>query len=84
MSRLKKLKQKLANNPRGIRYEELVRVLQDLGYIEARSRGSHHVFRPSGSGPSLLVVKPHSGRPFCSEVDVRKVIALLEEVQDEH
>lgn len=86
MSQLEKLKRKLATNPRGIRYEELVRVLQDLGYTEARSRGSHHVFRPAGSGPSLLIVQPHGGRSFCSEVDVKKVLVLLEqqEVGDEH
>ncbi len=79
MSALAKLKRKLAENPRGIRFAELVRVLRSLGYVEARSRGSHHVFRPAGPGPSILLVKPHAVRTFCAEVDVERVLALLEE-----
>ena len=79
MGSLEKLKRKLAENPRGIRFDELVRVLHDLGYEEVRSRGSHHVFRPSGPGPSLVIVRPHGGRSLCSAVDVQKVVALLEE-----
>ena len=79
MSSLEKLKRKLAENPRGIRFSELLRVLQDLGYVEARRRGSHHVFRPSGEGPSIIIVKPHGGRALCSEIDVKKVIRLLED-----
>ena len=79
MSKLEKLKRKLAENPHGIRFSELLRVLHDLGYAESRRRGSHHVFRPAGDGPSVMVVKPHGGRPFCAAVDVKKVIRLLEE-----
>ena len=84
MSALEKLRRKLAENPRGIRFAELVRVLQSMGYVEVRSRGSHHVFRPSGPGPSLLLVKPHAGRAFCAEVDVKRVLALLEEQEAHH
>ena len=83
MGSLEKLKRKLAENPRGIRFSELVRILGALGYVEVRSRGSQHVFRPAGPGPSVLVVKPHSGRVFCSEADVKRVISLLEEQEAE-
>lgn len=84
MSSLEKLKRKLAENPRGIRFTELVRVLLSLGYVEVRSRGSHHVFRPAGLGPSILLVKPHGGRVLCAEVDVKRVLALLEEKEAGH
>ncbi len=66
-------------NPRGIRFGELVRILENLGFVEVRSRGSHHVYRPPGPGPSIMIVKPHAGRVFCAEVDVKKVISYLEE-----
>ena len=79
MSSLEKLKRKLAENPQGIRFSEILRVLRDLGYAESRQRGSHHVFRPSGDGPSVMIVKPHGGIPFCAAIDVKKVIRLLEE-----
>jgi len=84
VSALDKLRRKLAENPRGVRFAELVRVLQSLGYAEVRSRGSHHVFRPLGSGPSILLVKPHGGRALCAEVDVKRVLALLEEQEADH
>jgi len=76
---LDKLKRRLAENPRGVRFSEVVRVLDHLGYVEVRSRGSHHVFRPDGQGPSILIVKPHSGRTLCAEADVRKILTLLED-----
>ena len=79
VSRIQKLKRKLRQNPRGIHFNELVRVLESLGYKEARSSGSHHVFRPAGPGPSILVVKPHGGRSLCAMADVERVIALFEE-----
>lgn len=84
MSRLEKLKRKLSETPRTVRFDDLVRVLRDLGYAEVRSRGSHHVFRPAGSGPSILIVKPHAGRAFCAELDVRRVIELLEQQESSH
>ncbi len=82
MGSLEKLKRKLARNPKSIRFSELVRVLRDLGYLESGGRGSHHVFRPKDTGPSILIVKPHGGRSFCSVVDVNKVVALLEEKEE--
>ena len=49
----------------------------------ALPRSSHSVpqtyIRPVGPGPSVLIVKPHAGRSFCAEVDVRRVVALLEQ-----
>ena len=72
MGSLEKLKRKLAANPRHVRFGDLVRVLHDLGYQEVRTHGSHRVFRPAGPGPSLIVVRPHGGQPFCSVVDVKK------------
>jgi len=79
VSSLEKLKRKLVENPRGIRFSELLRVLRDLGYAESRQRGSHYVFRPSGDGPSVMIVKPHGGKPFCAAVDVKKVTRIIEE-----
>ena len=65
------------------RFSEVIRVLRDLGYEQSRRRGSHYVFRPPGSGPSIMVVKPHGGRSFCSKVDVKRVIELLESMEND-
>jgi hypothetical protein len=79
MSGLDKPKRKLASHPKSVHFGDLVHVLNDLGYREVRSRGSRHVFHPSGPGVSLFIVKPHSGHAFCAEGDVKKVIEILEE-----
>ena len=78
MGSLEKLKKKLAANPQNIRFADLTRVLRDLGYREVRVQGSHHIFRPDGPGPSILIVRPHGGKNLCSMVDVKKVITLLD------
>lgn len=84
VSSLQKLRRKLTTNPKSVRFNELVRVLSDLGYRKVRSRGSHYVFRPAGAGPSIVLVKPHKGRPFCSQADVERVVELLQmEASDE-
>jgi predicted RNA binding protein YcfA (HicA-like mRNA interferase family) len=78
---LEKLKRQLRSSPKGIRFADLVRVLRDLGFEEARSKGSHHIFRRPG-GPGILIVKPHGGRNFCSLADVHKVVELLEQGEE--
>ncbi|MBZ0272533.1 type II toxin-antitoxin system HicA family toxin [bacterium] len=80
MSGLEKLKRKLRQNPGSIRFGELVRVLNDLGFHEVRAAGSHRIFRPDGQGVSIMIVKPHGTRTFCSTVDVKKVVGLLEKL----
>ena len=82
MPSLEKLKRQLRNNPKGIRFADLVRVLRDLGFEEAHSRGSHHIFRRPGE-PGLLIVKPHGGRKFCSVADAHKVVELLEQGEED-
>lgn len=82
MSRIEKLKRRIAENPQGIRFEEVVRVLQDLGWMEVRRQGSHVVFRPSGNGPSIVIVRPHGGRKLCHIADIRRVIEILDEQEN--
>ncbi|MCM3128999.1 type II toxin-antitoxin system HicA family toxin [Paenibacillus provencensis] len=45
MARVEKLVQKMKNRPNGMRFEEVVKVLEHYGYIVVRIKGSHHIFR---------------------------------------
>ncbi|MBI2298934.1 MAG: type II toxin-antitoxin system HicA family toxin [Armatimonadetes bacterium] len=68
----------MRRNPKGVRFGELVRVIESCGYAQVRTSGSHCIFRPvSGSGSSLVVARPHGGRDYVSPAAVRDVLALV-------
>ncbi len=48
MGKYDKLIKKLLNNPKDICFEELKKVLNNNGYIETNTGGSHYVFRKDG------------------------------------
>ncbi|AMA73441.1 type II toxin-antitoxin system HicA family toxin [Aneurinibacillus thermoaerophilus] len=45
MARIDKILEKMKNRPNGIWFEEIAIVLEYYGYIQVRSKGSHHHFR---------------------------------------
>ncbi|TCJ01589.1 MULTISPECIES: type II toxin-antitoxin system HicA family toxin [Cytobacillus] len=45
MAKIEKIIEKMKNQPKGISFKEVKKVLEHLGYIEVRIRGSHHQFR---------------------------------------
>jgi len=45
MAGVEKIVEKMNRQPHGIRFEEISKVLNYLGYIEVRADGSHHHFR---------------------------------------
>jgi len=75
---LVKLKASKAN----IKFAELVKILQLLGYIEQNIVGSHFIFGKTGHLP-ILIVKPHGNKKTCHPKDVNKVIKLLEAAENE-
>ena len=79
MASIEKLLQRLRNNPRAVRYDELVRVLRWLGWSEVGSRGSHHRFEPADGTRFLVVVKPHGGRKHVSPRAVADVLAVADQ-----
>lgn len=74
MSRIAKLLQRLLNQPRDLRFEELERILLRCGYSRDRTRGSHAVYIKAGS-PTLTM-------PIRSPVKsylVKQVLAAIED-----
>ena len=75
MSKLEKLLQRIKNNPKTVRFEELDKILINAGYERTQpgSGSSHYSYRKQGRNPITI---PHQ-RPFIHEVYVCKVVREL-------
>jgi predicted RNA binding protein YcfA (HicA-like mRNA interferase family) len=77
MSRRDKRIERLRQNPKNIRFEEIDALLTGLGF-ESRQRGSHVLY---ASGKHRITVPIH--RPFVKPVYIKLVLQLLEELSEE-
>jgi len=68
---------RIKQNPKGVRFKELERVIFGAGFKRVNIKGSHHVYKKANK--ILTVVKPHGGRKHCHWLDVKDVIRILEE-----
>jgi predicted RNA binding protein YcfA (HicA-like mRNA interferase family) len=68
---------RMKQNPKGVRFKELERVILGSGFKRVNIRGSHHVYK---RGEKILtLVKPHGGHKHCHWLDVKDTIRVLEE-----
>jgi hypothetical protein len=44
MSKRDKRLQKIRQNPKSVTFDELKQVLEDFGFVQVRTSGSHHTF----------------------------------------
>ena len=72
MSKRDKLRRKLRNNPKGIKFSEVETLLLSFGFILARVSGSHHVFRYNDDHNKINIIVPAHGNqvktPYIKEV----------------
>jgi len=73
MASVKKLVEKMHNQPNGVRFDEAAKVLSHYGYKHVRTKGSHHQFR-SDNGDLTTV---QYGNP----IDKSYVKDILERIQ---
>jgi len=75
MSKLEKLLQRIKNNPRTVRFEELDKILLRAEYERTQPCGgsSHYTYRKEGRNPITI---PHR-KPYVHEVYVQRVILEL-------
>ena len=75
MSKLEKLLQRIKNNPKTVRFDELDKILVNTGYERFQPRGgsSHYTYRKHGRNPLTIPFR----KPFVHEVYVHKVISEL-------
>jgi predicted RNA binding protein YcfA (HicA-like mRNA interferase family) len=68
---------RMKQNPKGVRFKELERIILESGFKRVNIRGSHHVYK---KGEKILtIVKPHGGHKHCHWLDVKDTIKVLEE-----
>ncbi len=72
MSKLEKLLQRIKNNPRTVRFEELDKILLRADYEKTQPRGgsSHYTYRKTGS---RMITIPRQ-IPYVNECYVRDVL----------
>ena len=75
MSKWEKLLQRIKNNPRTVRFEELDKILRHEDYEPSQPRGgsSHYTYRKAGS---KMITIPRQ-IPYVNECYVRDVLETL-------
>ncbi len=68
---------KIKQNPKGVRFKELEKIILAAGFRRINIRGSHYVYKRRNK--ILTVIKPHGGHKHCHWLDVKDVIGILEE-----
>ena len=68
---------RIKQNLKGVRFNELERIILRGGFKRVNISGSHHVYKKGSK--ILTVVKPHGGHKHCHWLDVKDVIKILEE-----
>jgi predicted RNA binding protein YcfA (HicA-like mRNA interferase family) len=68
MSKRQKLLERLRNNPRGVRFEDLTRALEQSGFVLMRTAGSHLIYREPG-GRVCNIQRSSDGKAKPYQVD---------------
>lgn len=77
MSKREKLLAAVRNNPRDVRFEDLVRLIEALGFVFDRQAGSHRIYVHSNTAIPLINVqdtKNGKAKPY----QVEQVLALID------
>ncbi len=75
MGKKEKLLQKIRQNPKNVRFEDIDKLLLSLGF-EKRQRGSHATYVLKEQGRITIPFR----KPFILPVYVKEVLKLLEEL----
>jgi len=78
MSKKDKLLKRMRENPRHVKYDDLQKVLIDLGYTIRQGTGSHVVFKKKGFCPITIPVR----QPFVKPYYVKLVLRIIDETED--
>ncbi len=78
MGKREKLLARIRNNVKGVRFEDLNKVLEWTGFRLKRVSGSHHVYV---RGNRIVVVARR--KPHVSPAAVKEVLGILDELVDD-
>lgn len=88
MSKREKLRQKIEQNPKNVRFNDLSRLLEFYGFELRRTKGSHHSFVAKIAEQEVLLVVPYEQPLKAVYVKqalelIKKIEAYLDEVEDD-
>ena len=78
MSKKDKLRNHIKNNPTNVKFEDLKKILEDIGYSAINRGGSHYVFTKENFTTLCIPYK----KPV-KVIYVKQVIKIIEEESDE-
>lgn len=80
MTKRQKRLERIRDNPKNVRFEDLDQLLFDYGFTRRQPRGgsSHYIY----ARDKLRLTIPMN-RPYLKEVYVRNVLKLLDEIENE-
>ena len=79
MSKRDKLRRKLKNNPKGVKFSDLETLLIQFGFTLVRVKGSHHFFHYQQGSIQAIMVVPVHGSAVKTQY-VKDAIDLLDEL----
>lgn len=77
MSKTEKLLASVRNNVRGVRFDELVRLVRALGFVHMRTVGSHQIFAHARKEIPIVNLQPGSNGS-AKVYPVEQVLALVD------
>jgi predicted RNA binding protein YcfA (HicA-like mRNA interferase family) len=77
VSRKQKLLARVRGNPHGVSFDELVRLAEAVGFVLARTQGSHHIFsHPRRGIPLVNLQRSNDGK--AKPYQVAQVLDLID------
>ncbi|MDI6736132.1 MAG: type II toxin-antitoxin system HicA family toxin [bacterium] len=79
MSMIEKLYQKIKNNPKNVRFEEIERLLLNIGFEErqAQKGSSHYIFYHKKLKNNIVIPKPHQAK-HVKPIYIKKALIGIE------
>jgi len=78
MSKRKKLRERLKNNPNNVNFSDIRKLLEQEGFVLDRVTGSHHIFTKD---ETIFVVPVHNNK--VKTIYVKRVIELIEQTENQ-
>ena len=78
MPKCEKLLDEARNNPRGVRFEDLVKLAGCYGFFPARQRGSHLILKREGYRDFINVQADRNG--MAKPPQVRSLLVAIDEI----
>lgn len=76
MTKKEKLIEKLLQTPKGMRFDEIAQILENAGFKNVRSRGSHFVFKNSESGKRVVIPTHDNTVKKCYLEEIIRILGL--------